>query len=183
MRIFISGGCKNGKSTYAQKIAKAQQKEGYSLYYIATMKPSDKEDEARIQCHIAERDGMGFTTIEIQKNILNLCDYSMSNSSILLDSTTALLANEMFDNNSFDCDAASKISSELSVLFDRFTDIVIVSDYIYSDALSYDEWTEKFRLGLASIDRLCAKKCDIVLEACYGSLIVHKGATEYQKII
>ena len=62
MRIFISGGCKNGKSYYAQHLAKAQQTN--FLYYIATMQPVDSEDDERIIRHKQERDDWGFTTIE-----------------------------------------------------------------------------------------------------------------------
>ena len=34
MHTLISGGCKNGKSYYAQRVAKAA---GAPLYYLATM--------------------------------------------------------------------------------------------------------------------------------------------------
>ena len=65
MNVFISGGCKNGKSMYAQKIARdmaeAQQ---VPLYYLATMIPVDAEDRARISRHLSEREGWGFETIE-----------------------------------------------------------------------------------------------------------------------
>ena len=65
MNYFISGGCKNGKSFHAQRIAKEMaEKTGKPLYYLATMEPHDAEDDARIARHIAERDGWGFTTIE-----------------------------------------------------------------------------------------------------------------------
>ena len=37
MNVFISGGCKNGKSFYAQCLARRQADEaGSPLYYIAT---------------------------------------------------------------------------------------------------------------------------------------------------
>ena len=62
MRIFITGGCKNGKSYYAQTLAKAQQ--GLPLYYVATMEPRDEEDRLRIARHLKEREGWGFVTVE-----------------------------------------------------------------------------------------------------------------------
>ena len=71
MRIFISGGCKNGKSYYAQRLAKAQCI-GNGLYYIATMKPVDAEDDERIARHRRERDGFGFTTVEQPFDIENI---------------------------------------------------------------------------------------------------------------
>ena len=63
MKIFVSGGCKNGKSTIAEKLAVSLKKD--NLYYIATMVPSDKEDENRILNHQKSREGLGFKTLEI----------------------------------------------------------------------------------------------------------------------
>ena len=52
MNVFISGGCKNGKSMYAQKLAKETAlREGKKLYYVATMRARDMEDENRIKRH------------------------------------------------------------------------------------------------------------------------------------
>ena len=50
MNVFISGGAKNGKSTYAQTLAYDMAKEQKCpLYYVATMIPHDDEDRARIE--------------------------------------------------------------------------------------------------------------------------------------
>ena len=65
MNILISGGCKNGKSYYAQKLALSMaQERSLPLYYLATMIPVDDEDRARIERHLKEREGWGFDTIE-----------------------------------------------------------------------------------------------------------------------
>lgn len=72
MNVFISGGCKNGKSMYAQNIARNMaQSRNVPLYYVATMIPTDDEDRARIKRHLSERDGWGFETIEQGRRI---CD-------------------------------------------------------------------------------------------------------------
>ena len=47
MNVLISGGCKNGKSFFAQQLA-AELAAGRPLYYIATMIPRDDEDRARM---------------------------------------------------------------------------------------------------------------------------------------
>jgi len=174
LRIFISGGCKNGKSYFAQRLTQGQS-EG-RMYYLATMSPCDNEDYERIQRHRQERYGWGFTTIEQPVDILqcfNLCD---TNASFLLDSTTALLANEMFPvNNNVNLDAPNKVANDLTNLCRQINNIVIVSDYIYSDAILYDELTEAYRKGLAFIDRTLAAICDVVLEVAFSSIIIHKG--------
>ena len=177
MKIFISGGCKNGKSYYAQHLAKHQQNSsGETLYYIATMNAMDGEDEERIKRHQGERAGWGFVTVEQGRDIekiLDLCDHS---GSFLLDSLTALLANEMFPGvEEVDKNASGKIWSGLVKILDKVSDMVIVSDYIYSDAIMYDPLTEEYKKSLAALDRLAARRCDVVIEVCYSQILIHKG--------
>lgn len=174
MNIFISGGCKNGKSYYAQHLAKRQAADNSPLYYIATMEPADEEDDARILRHREERDGWGFITLEQSRGIGSLqADFT---GSFLLDSVTALLSNEMFRRDgTVDRTAHLRVAEELEQLADKSGNIVFVSDYIYSDATKYDELTELYRKGLAWIDRTLAKKCDAVIEVSYGNILVFKG--------
>lgn len=173
MSTFISGGCKNGKSFYAQRIARAW---GAPMYYIATMIPRDAEDDARILRHRQEREGWGFETLECGADILSCLDRADPSGSFLLDSVTALLSNEMFTETGMNPDAPAKIAGELAAFVRRAPRTVLVSDYIYSDANQYDEWTEAYRRGLAQIDRALARACDDVLEIVHGRVIVHKGA-------
>ena len=183
MKIFISGGCKNGKSYYAQHLAKNQQnlnKNNKNLYYIATMRPVDGEDNERIERHVKDRGGWGFETVEQPDDINKILEKCDINGSFLLDSLTALLANEMFlKNGGINRGAADKIAAELNELLNVVENIVVVSDYIYSDAELYDDLTEEYRKSLAQIDRIAAKNCDIVLECAYANMTVHKGG-EFQ---
>ena len=182
MKIFISGGCKNGKSYYAQHLAKAQKCS--DLYYVATMKSADKEDDKRIERHRDERDGWGFITIEQPVNIEGILDQCDKNGSFLLDSLTALLANEMFlPDGTVNEHAAEEIITGLEIILNCVENIVIVSDYIYSDAMLYDPLTEKYRKSLADIDRVAARLCDAVLEATYTSITVHKAAPFLQELL
>ena len=174
MRIFISGGCKNGKSFYAQRLAKEQS--ARPLYYIATMMPADSEDDERIKRHRQEREGWGFETVEQFSNIEDILNKCETGGSFLLDSLTALLASEMFPlGGSVDPGAAERIAAGLSQVLSDIENIVIVSDYIYSDAERFDPLTEEYRCSLAKIDRAAAQKCDTVLEVAYSGVIVHKG--------
>jgi adenosylcobinamide kinase/adenosylcobinamide-phosphate guanylyltransferase len=181
--IFISGGCKSGKSYHAQILAKKMQQEQIQqhlpLYYLATMIPCDNEDLQRIRRHQGEREGWGFETFEVSKNILSVPQYCNINGTFLLDSVTSLLANEMFTEKGNVVDKASeKLSHELVMLAKILKNIVFVSDFIYSDACFYDPSTEAFRKGLAFIDRKLAKICETVLEISCGNVIVHKSVSE-----
>ena len=175
MTVFISGGVKNGKSYHAQQIARKLSGDG-ALYYLATMIPHDNEDEERICRHIKDRDGMGFQTIECPRDIKSCLEKANPEGVFLLDSTTALLSNEMFlDDGSVDLAAADKIAGELCDLAEKVRGLVVVSDTIYSDALSYDELTEEYRKGLAHIDKTLARCFSTVLEICGGTVFYHKG--------
>ncbi|MCL2366194.1 MAG: bifunctional adenosylcobinamide kinase/adenosylcobinamide-phosphate guanylyltransferase [Oscillospiraceae bacterium] len=180
MKVFVSGGCKNGKSFYAQRLAKdaAHIDGGISLplYYIATMRPVDSEDDARIARHIDERDGWGFATVEQYERIEEILLKCDCGGSFLLDSLTALLAEEMFrPDGRVDEQAAVRIVQGLTEILDSVSNIVIVSDYIYSDAAVFDPLTELYRKSLAMIDRVAAEMCDVVLEVAYAGVTVHKG--------
>ncbi len=172
MSTYISGGCKNGKSFYAQRVAKAG---GAPLYYVATMIPHDAEDQARIRRHRDERAGWGFQTLECGRDILSCLDHADPGGSFLLDSVTALLSNEMFTPEGIDMDAPKRIAGALEAFVARAPNTVLVSDYIFSDALLYDDLTEAYRRGLAAIDLRMAACCDNVIEVVAGQFIVHKG--------
>lgn len=176
MIVFITGGAKNGKSSYAQDLA-VRLAAGGKHYYIATMIPVDEEDRERIRRHIADREGLGFETVEQGTHILDCLRKCRTEATFLLDSTTALLMNELFLPPDWQLDEAAGewCGDEVAAFAQAVKNIVIVSDYIYSDALRYDSVTEAYRRGLASIDRKLAAISDVVLEMSGGNLIVHKG--------
>lgn len=177
MIYFITGGAKNGKSTLAQDLAVAMARGG-KHYYIATMIPADQEDYDRIARHIADREGLGFDTVECGRDILSLLPKVDRDATFLLDSATALLLNELFPDPvscEMDVKAAQQCAQDLTVFARSVKNIVLVSDYIYSDAERYDAVTETYRKCLADIDRNLAQVSDTVLEVSGGNVFVHKG--------
>ena len=99
---------------------------------------------------------------------------------------TALLANEMygnFENTGADTDAADRCIKDIKELAETVENTVIVSDYIFSDAESYDESTEFFRKALAEIGNSIAACADIVMEMNYGIPTIHKGKQIYETVI
>ena len=104
MRLLFIGGCKSGKSSAAQRIAKLLG-ENAPLYYWATMEPHDNEDLARIRRHIADRDGWGFTTVERARHLTAGLTAIDPTGTVLFDSVTACLAAQMFEDGGMDTDA------------------------------------------------------------------------------
>ena len=177
MKVFISGGNKCGKSMFAQRLSKSMTSPDAPLYYLATMIPADDEDKARVSRHQKERAGWGFETVEACRDILTVVDRCDTRGVFLLDSVTALLSNEMFmPDGHIDASAFRRVTEDLSEFLTKVAKAVVVSDFIYSDAYHYDQFTEMYRRALAYIDKHIAKHCSIVIEACCGVIITHKGS-------
>lgn len=177
MKVFISGGAKNGKSTLAQNLA-VSLAGGGKHYYVATMIPVDTEDEDRIRRHIADRDGLGFETLECGRNILSCLERADKNGTFLVDSATALLQNAIFPsekNYEMDRNGAKACADDLVTFVQSVRHAVVVSDYIYSNGQTFDEGTMAYCRCLADLDRRLARVCDTVVEACAGQYIVYKG--------
>ena len=174
MTVFISGGAKCGKSAIAQNIA-VRLAAGERLCYVATMIPTGVEDGERIRKHLADRDGMGFETVECFHSIESIAD---KNITFLVDNITSLMQNAMFPpgkDYEMDIAAAERCAGELVAFAGNVRHAVFVSDYIYSDAERYSESTENYRKCLADADRKLAQICDVVIEVTAGSPIFWKG--------
>ena len=185
MTIFISGGCKNGKSSIAENCCTALAKGG-PLYYIATMQAFDDEDRERIKRHRENRAGKGFITLEQPVRILDcLRSSDPENGTYILDSVTALMINELYSatgamgeetyDMTSDPGASARVAKELTELCRRVKNIVFVSDYIYSGIDDYSEYTEEYLKALSAVDRALAKECDVVAEVCIGNVNLLKG--------
>ena len=176
MKIFISGGSKSGKSMLAQRLAQKLRAPGKPLYYLATMIPTDNEDRERIKRHKQDREGLGYETVEAGRGVYAAVANCEKDGFFLLDSVTALLANEMFlPGGEVVPGAYRKVADDLEGIICHVGGIVVVSDNVFSDAYIYDELTESYRRGLAYIDRQAARLCDTVLEVCGGLCIALKG--------
>ncbi len=174
MTIFVTGGCKNGKSTFA--LRQAMRLSDKKRCYVATMLPRDEEEQRCVERHRAARAGMGFVTSEQPYEPGKCFDENGSSGVFLLDSVTALLSNRMFTaDGKVDTDAAQKINDELKMFLDTAEHTVIVSDYIYCDGIEYSELTEGFRRALARLDIMLAQNCDVVVEICAGIPNICKG--------
>ena len=177
MTFFISGGAKNGKSTLAQNLTVALAGGG-KHYYVATMISTGEEDDDRIRRHIADRDGMGFETVECFRNIMDCLDVADEDGVFLVDSVTAMIQNSLFPverNYEMDLEAAKPCGDELVEFATHVRQVVYVSDSIYSDAERYSQSTEAYRKCLADIDRRLAAISDTVVEVAAGQYLIHKG--------
>ena len=166
MMILISGTSDSGKSKIAEN--RLENFNG-KKFYVATAKILDSEMLKRVKKHKAMRAGKNFITIEREKNLGEL-KFPM-NSSVLIESLTTWLANEMFDGGS-----AENIFDDIKKLKASCKNLIIVSDDIFSDGIIYDEATEFYVKTLASLMIKIAREADEVMEAVSGIAVKIKGA-------
>ena len=175
MRILLVGGSKSGKSHLAQEFCSTLCKEK-PLYYWATMQPVDEEDRLRIRKHLADRAGWGFETVEQGRNLPAARPGIDPAGTVLFDSLTAYLANEMFGENNFDASAAARCVKELEAVSAYSENFVCVCDDLWREGETYDAWTESYRKGLAEIGIRLAAQFDAVCEVVCGLPHLWKGA-------
>lgn len=195
MIALVVGGAKSGKSMFAQDLAKSLneslknyleedldseleddlEKKNGKLYYVATMNPYDLEDLKRIENHLKEREGYGFNTIEETIDMSKVSKVIQKEDIVLIDSVTSLVTNCMFQGKDFFKEVNEDILSGILEIINAAGDVVIVSDYLFSDSIQYDCYTESFRKEIGVINRKLAEFADIVVECSYGNIIYHKG--------
>ena len=187
MIILISGGTSNGKGHEAIKITKyLADKKNLPLNYICTLTATNTKDNTEIENTVNDYKEMGYNVIEQKIDIAALCDTYDLDSVFLLDSLTALLANEMFTGEQVFKHAENRVIEDLKTFIDSgVSDLVMISDYIYSNSITFDDSTDNFCRALGKIDFEIAKIADVVIEICFGAIVIHKGKellTEYQSV-
>ncbi|MFO7637661.1 MAG: bifunctional adenosylcobinamide kinase/adenosylcobinamide-phosphate guanylyltransferase [Clostridia bacterium] len=92
--IFITGGARSGKSTFAEKMAASGSDR---IIYVATAKPIDEEMRERIRMHQKQRSD-AFVTVEGYSGIPGLIqEAGVLAGTVLIDCITLMVCNLMFD--------------------------------------------------------------------------------------
>jgi len=91
--VFVTGGIRSGKSTFAEKAAADM---GQTITYIATAEALDDEMKLRIELHRQRRPENWITVEEPLRVTAVLHDYGSRSDVIMLDCMTVLISNLMF---------------------------------------------------------------------------------------
>lgn len=178
MKLMLTGGSANGKSTFAEKLA--LELPG-PHYYLAAMKPYGPEALVRIQRHRSSHDRQGFRTIECYQDMENLS--LPERGTLLLECLCNLLDNELFSPSAgvggdyfgtdhFDPDRSEKVISHilqgLKLLGDQCENLIVVTNDVGSDWPGYSDSTLEYRTALGRLNCLAAVSMDAVAEVTAG---------------
>ena len=168
MITLIYGGSGSGKSAFAEDIVCSTDFK--NRYYLATMASADEESNKRIDRHRKLREGKDFVTLEYPTDINMAAEDIQKDSIVLLECMSNLVANEMFGNGkcvpSLVC--ADKIIADIKALEEQASHIVIVTNNIFEDGNTYDEWTKEYMRALGKINVELAHVAEDVYEVVVG---------------
>lgn len=186
MLVVVTGGSGSGKSEYAEQLAAALQKEQEALtgrtlqlQYVATMLPSDEEDQRRIERHRRLRAGKNFHTTECPYDLAGL--QVEAHSIILLECMSNLVANELYSESRGMENCVEVIKKGITHCMDLAASVIIVTNEIHSDGgwCSWDGLPD-YMQQLGEINQAMAALAEVVVEVVYGIPIVRKGGENWK---
>ncbi len=137
MIIFITGGARSGKSSYAQQMALLLSD---NPIYVATAKVWDDDFEKRVKRHKNERDER-WTNYEEQRNVSTL---PLENKVCIIDCVTLWLTNFFIDSKN-DIDASlSLFKAQIDALYKKQGTFIIISNEIGMGVHAETEIGRKF---------------------------------------
>lgn len=166
MIALVTGGARSGKSAYAEELALSL---GKRRWYLATMRPDDAENRARIARHLEKRAGKGFATIEVFDAFPRICG-----GVALLEDLPNLLSARLYgpgyalEDPDETCET---IVEELRGLSGQCDSLVVVTNEVGCDGVSYPHETQAYVDALGRLGCEVAAFADHVFEVVCGQPI------------
>ncbi len=196
MMVLVVGGSGSGKSSYAEKVTvslaqesvkEITKSENTSLsdfklniakkYYLATMQVFDDEGRKKVERHRNLRSGKGFFTIEQPTRISGALEkMEDGDRTVLLECISNLTANEMFSEKKTmtEIQVTENVIRDIKMLKEQTNHLVVVSNNIFEDGITYDETTTKYIRAMGKINQKLAALADRVVEVVEGIPVIIK---------
>ena len=190
MMVLVVGGSGSGKSSYAEKVTvslaqesvkEITKSENTSLsdfklniakkYYLATMQVFDDEGRKKVDRHRNLRNGKGFFTIEQPVRISSALEkMEDGDRAVLLECISNLTANEMFSEKKTmtEIQVTENVIRDIKMLKEQTNHLVVVSNNVFEDGITYDETTTKYIRAMGKINQKLAALADRVVEVVAG---------------
>ena len=190
MMVLVVGGSGSGKSSYAEKVTVSLAQESVKeitksentsisdfklniakKYYLATMQVFDDEGRKKVERHRNLRSGKGFFTIEQPTRISGALEkMEDGDRTVLLECISNLTANEMFSEKKAmtEIQVTENVIRDIKMLKEQTNHLVVVSNNVFEDGITYDETTTKYIRAMGKINQKLAALADRVVEVVAG---------------
>lgn len=159
--ILITGGCRSGKSDYAEQMALSLSP---NPVYVATARIWDQDFALRVERHKARR-ATHWTNIEEETNIGR---FDFTGRVVLVDCLTLWATNFFFDTNSDPDTCLAAMKSEFDKMVSHDATYIFVTNEIGLGGISDNELQRRFTDLQGSINQYVAARADEVIMMLSG---------------
>ena len=173
--ILITGGCRSGKSQYAEKLT--TESEGEKLY-IATAPVLDEEMKERISRHKQNRADAGWETIEEELDLAGVFSANTHYNTILVDCLTLWINNLLYaaeqNNSALTEDIISrKVIDILTVIKPLSSRIIFVTNEVGMGVVPENNLARLFRDLSGRCSQIISQNANnVILMSCGLPLIL-----------
>ena len=174
--IFVTGGVRSGKSSFAEGLAtRYAQEERATLHYIATAVITDAEMEERIIRHKQNREAqkVKWNTYEKPVDMGELAAVFTKKDVILLDCLTVLVNNELFFQDKQQEGIEGKLKKDLIELSRSCRYLILVSNEVTYEP-SLDPAVQKYC-------RILNRLHYFLVQHAYEAYLVENGIAQRKK--
>lgn len=183
MLIFVSGGVRSGKSSFAERLA-TEQSDGAPVHYIATSKQDDAEMMERIEKHQLRRkkSAVDWITWEVPSRINRIEKRIEKGAVILLDCLTTWLNNELFADVDHlpEDEQRKKIKDSIVQTLTRLQEdrtLIVVSNEVFNDILPDHRSTMAYVEMLGTLHQTLVAMAEKAYLCENGVPVLMKGET------
>jgi len=169
--IFISGGARSGKSSYAVERAKKPKRK---VAFIATATSPDREMKERIKLHKASRPKQ-WKLIEEAKDVSSVLSKLKGKYEVVLVDCLGLLISNLLESNLDDKEIERRIQKLIAAILKVNLTTILVSNEAGSGIVPANPLARRFRDILGLANQMMAKKADEVIFMQSGIPVVLKG--------
>ena len=170
MLTLVVGGAASGKSQYAEDLVLGSP---LPRFYLATMEVWDAECAARVEKHRQMRAQKQFATVECP---LHLDTVQLpARGTVLLEDLGNLAANELYDPQGAGDNTVAAILAGVDRLTKQCTELVIVTNEVFSGGADYADDTHRYLLALAQLNNAIAARAHRVVRVVCGIPVYYKG--------
>ncbi|MEW6089136.1 MAG: bifunctional adenosylcobinamide kinase/adenosylcobinamide-phosphate guanylyltransferase [bacterium] len=157
--IFIFGGIKSGKSSYAVQLAK---KLGKKVAFIATATASDEEMKKRIKLHKSSRPKT-WKTIEENEDVTGMIEKTGNEYEVIIIDCLGLLVSNLFLKELKEPEIIKKIKKLKNVVSKSKRTVILVSNDVGSSLVPDNPLGRRFADLIGFANQIMAKNAEEVV--------------------
>lgn len=186
VRTLVLGGARSGKSTYAEKLAEATQRE---VIYIATAgagaSHTDSEMQARIALHKAQRPAQWRTVEQPLRLGAAIAEWSAPDRVLLIDCLTVWCSNLLFSEEQLFPEVGTIVPPELfyqervaflQALAEARGDVILVSNEVGMGIVPQGAISRWFVDEAGRLNQVVAASCERAVFIAAGLPLILKNA-------